>query len=112
MSKNKNGYSYVDVFAEDKIYASYFDVGVVMCIIHYKKFNKYIIDIDLYRYETKPIVSDSLGNEPAIIDINSARSTAYFVLDKVPEDYKICVDGIWYPLPDQENEMHWELPPQ
>ena len=113
LSKNENGYSYVDVFAkEGESLSSYFDIGIVQWIMYYKKFNKYILDINLFRYETKPIVSDSLGNEPAIIAINSSRSTAYFVLDKIPKDYKICVDGIWYPLPQQEYEMHWELPPQ
>ena len=111
LSKNENGYSNID-FSEEKINVSFYDVGIVKWIMYNRKFNKYILDINLFRYETKPIVSDSLGNEPAIIEINSSRSTAYFVLDKIPKDYKICVDGIWYPLPQQEYEMYWEIPPQ
>ena len=37
---------------------------------------------------------------------------AYLVLDKIPNNYKICVDGIWYPLPQSLLEIFYEIPPQ
>jgi len=89
-----------------------FDEGVVHYIVSYKKFENYVLEIRLLDYQNLPTVTDTIGNSGLIITISEGSAMAYLVLDKVPADYKICVDGIWYPIPQSKYEHFNNIPPQ
>ncbi|MDD4275945.1 MAG: hypothetical protein PHO33_03100 [Clostridia bacterium] len=110
--ENENGYCAYDKFGDYYIKLISFDEGVVHYIVSYKKFENYVLEIRLLDYQNLPTVTDTIGNSGLIITISEGSAMAYLVLDKVPDDYKICVDGIWYPIPQSEYEHFNNIPPQ
>ena len=109
--KNENGYCEEDKYERNTRVASYTKGNVIM-IVYSIKFNKHIIEIYFQNCENEPIITDSIQSNSVVIQINKFNYMAYFVLDRIPNNYKICVDGIWYPLPQSLLESLDEIPSQ
>ncbi len=110
--KNKNGYCSVDPFLKEDSFTDMYNVGVVDFIMVFEKFSKHIVNIIIFSYNGKLEIVDSLGNCASITELERGSFMAYFALNRITKDYKICVNGIWYPMPKLYIDIHLELPPQ
>jgi len=112
MIKNENGYCEIDKNERYDSKISMYAKGNVAFILYHIKFSKHIIEIRMQKYENEPIVTDTIQSNSVVIPENKTWYIVYLVLDRIPNNYKICVDGIWYPLPQTLLENFFDIPPQ
>ncbi len=106
LTKNKNGYCVIDPHQKEDYLSAMYNNGTIRHMVATEKFSKYIIYLNLFYEGEKPEIVDSLGNEAVIIETGYGWSEAFLILNRMSKDYKVCVDGIWYPMPKTSSDWY------
>lgn len=112
LTKNKDGYCAADPYQKKHSIRAIYNTGMIRQIVVDERFYKCIIMLDLVYEGEKPEIIDNKGNEALIIETPYGKAAGFFVLKRIPKNYKICVNDIWYPIPEGDLDLYLDLPPQ